>query len=124
MFTNPMFTKIMKFVCAGALLALLVTAFWVASPDVEILLDILICVGALTVAAEAVSRPNYLWTAAFLTIAVLFNPIVPVTLSRNVALVLDLACLLAFMISVEALKGRPILSIPSITNRTPGSRSL
>ncbi|HET9177145.1 MAG TPA: DUF6804 family protein [Terriglobia bacterium] len=121
MFTNPMFTKIIKLVCAGALL---VTAFWVAPPGVEILRDILISVGAITVATEAVALPKYLWAAGFVAIAVLFNPIAPVALSRNVFLVLDLACLLAFMISLEALKSRPILSIPSITNRTPGSQSL
>jgi uncharacterized membrane protein len=121
MFTNAMFTKIVKLVCAGALL---VTAFWVASPGVEILLDILISVGAITVATEAVSRPKYLWAAGFVAIGVLFNPIAPVALSRNVFLGLDVACLLAFLISLEALKGQPVLSMPSITNRTPGSQSL
>lgn len=121
MFANPMFTKIIKLVCAGALL---VAAFWAAPPGVEILRDILISVGAITVATEAVALPKYLWAAGFVGIAVLFNPIAPVALSRNVFLVVDLACLLAFMISLEALKSRPILSIPSITNRTPGSQSL
>ena len=121
MFANAMFTKIMKLVCAGVLL---VTAFWVASPGVKILLDILICVGAITVATEAVARPKYLWAAGFVAISLLFNPIAPVALSRNVFFVLDVACLLAFLISLETLKSQPVLSIPSITNRTPGSESL
>ncbi len=121
MFTNPMFMKIMKFVCAGVLL---LTAFWVASPGVKILLDIVVCVGALMVATQAVARPKYLWAAGFVAIAVLFNPIVPVALSRNVFLWLDVACLLAFLLSMAALRTQPILSIPSITNRTPGSESL
>jgi Family of unknown function (DUF6804) len=120
-FTNPMFTKITKFVCAGVLL---LTAFWAVSPGLKIMLDILICVGAITVATEAVSRPKYLWAAGFVAIAVLFNPIVPLVLSRNVFLALDVACLLAFLTSLEALKDQPIFSIPSITNRTPGSESL
>lgn len=121
MFTNAMFTKIVKLVCAGALL---VTAFWVAPPGVGILLDILISVGAITIATEAVARPKYLWAAGFVVIGVLFNPIAPVALSRNVFFVLDVACLVAFLISLEALKSQPVLSVPSITNRTPGSRSL
>ena len=121
MFTNAMFTKIVKLVCAGALL---VTAFWVTPPGVGILLDILISVGAITIATEAVARPKYVWAAGFVAIGVLFNPIAPVALSRNVFLVLDVACLLAFLISLEALQSQPVLSIPSITNRTPGSRSL
>lgn len=121
LFTNAMFTKITKLVCAGVLL---VTAFWVASPGVEILLDILISVGAITVATEAVARPKYLWAAGFVAISLLFNPIAPVALSRNVFFVLDMTCLLAFLISLETLKSQPVISIPSITNRTPGSQSL
>ena len=121
MFANPMFMKVMKFVCVGVLL---LTAFWVASPGVKVLLDILVCVGAITVAAEAVARPKYLWAAGFVAIAVLFNPIAPVALSRNVFLGLDVACLLAFLLSLAALRRQPMLSIPSITNRTPGSEAL
>ena len=116
-----MFTKIMKYVCAGTLL---LAAFWVASAGVEILLDILICVGAVTVATQAVARTKYLWAAGFVAIAVLFNPVVPIVLSRNAFLGLDLACILAFLLSLAAMKKQPILSIPSITNRTPGSESL
>src|SRR6185437_15158554 len=99
MFANPMFWKIMKFACAGVLL---LTAFWVVSPGVKILLDIVVCVGALMVATQAVTWSKYLWTAGFIAIAVLFNPILPVALSRNIFLGLDLACLLAFLISLEA----------------------
>jgi hypothetical protein len=121
MFANPMFTKIMKYVCAGVLL---LTALWAATPGVKIVLDIVICVGALMVATQAVAWSKYFWAGGFVTIAVLFNPITPVALSRNVFLVLDLACLLTFLISLETLKSQPVLSIPSITNRTPGSQSL
>jgi Family of unknown function (DUF6804) len=121
MFANPMFTKIMKFVCAGVLL---LTAFWVATPGVKILLDIVICVGALMVAMQAVARSKHLWAGGFVVIAVLFNPVLPIALSRNVFFVLDVTCLLAFLISLETLKSQPVLSIPSITNRTPGSQSL
>jgi hypothetical protein len=121
LFTNVKFKKIKKLVCAGALL---VTAFWVASSGVDILLDILISVGAITVATEAVARPKYLWASGFVAISLLFNAIAPVALSRNVFFALDVACLLAFLISLETLKSQPVLSIPSITNRIPGSLSL
>jgi Family of unknown function (DUF6804) len=116
-----MFTKTMKVVCVAALMLM---AFWQASAGAVVVLDILICVGAMTVATQAVSRPNYVWTTGFVLIAVLFNPVVPVVLSRNIFFVLDLACLLAFLLSLEALKNQRRLSIPSITNRTPGSESL
>ena len=116
-----MFTKIMKVACVGALMLM---AFWQAPAGVEIVLDILICVGAMTVATQAVAQPKYGWTTGFVLIAVLFNPVVPVVLSRNIFLILDLACLLAFLVSIETLKSQRIPSIPSITNRTPGSESL
>jgi Family of unknown function (DUF6804) len=116
-----MFTKIIKFACAGVLL---LAALWVAPPGVEILLNILVCVGALTVATQAATRPKYLWAAGFVAIAVLYNPVAPIVLSRQVSFWLDLACLLAFGLSLEVLKSQPIPSIPSITNRTPGSQSL
>jgi hypothetical protein len=116
-----MFTKMMKFTSA---LGLLLAAFWAASPGVNVLLDILICVGAVMVLTQAVARTKYLWAAGFAAIAVLFNPVMPVVLSRNVFLGLDLACILAFLLSLAAMKRQPILSIPSITNRTPGSESL
>ena len=121
LFTNVIFKKIKKLVCAGALL---VTAFWVASSGVDILLDILISVGAITVATEAVARPKYLWASGFVAISLLFNAIAPVALSRNVFFALDVACLLAFLISLETLKSQSVLSISSITNRIPGSLSL
>lgn len=111
----------MKLVCVGALL---LAAFWAASPGVEILLDILICVGAVMVATQAVARPKYLWAVGFAAIAVLFNPVVPVALSRKVFIWLDVVCVLTFLLSLAALKRQPMLSIPSITNRTPGSQSL
>jgi len=115
------FTKLMKVVCVAALMLM---AFWQASAGAEIVLDILICVGAMTVATQAVARPKYVWTAGFVLIAVLFNPVVPVVFSRNIFFVLDLTCLLAFLISIEALKNQRVLSVPSVTNRTPGSESL
>lgn len=116
-----MFTRIMKVACVAALMLM---AFWQASPIAEVLLDILVCVGAMTVATQAVARPKYIWTTAFVLIAVLFNPIMPLGLSRNIFFALDLACLGAFLISFEALKNQRILSIPSITKRRPRSESL
>jgi len=113
-----MFTKTMKVVCVAALMLM---AFWQASAGAEFVLDILICVGAMTVATQAVSRPNYIWTTGFVLIAVLFNPVVPVVLSRNIFFVLDLTCLLAFLLSLEALKNQRRIPIPSSSNRTSKS---
>jgi hypothetical protein len=116
-----MFTKIMKWIC---IMALLLAAFWRFSAGWQIMLEILICVGALLVAGQAAHRSKYLWGAGFAAIAVLFNPISPLALSRRLFLWLDLVCIGAFLASLAVLKTRPLLSIPSITGKTPGSESL
>jgi hypothetical protein len=116
-----MFTKIMKWTCIAALL---LAAIWRLSEGSQIMLESLICVGALLVTVQAARRSKYLWGAGFTAVAVLFNPIIPLALSRRVFFWLDLVCIAAFLGSLVALKTRPLLSIPSITGRTPRSESL
>jgi len=116
-----MFTKIMKWV---SIMALLLAFVWRPSTAFQVMLEILICVSALMVVAQAWRAGKYLWAAGFVAIAVLFNPAVPVAISRNAFLWLDALCMVTFLVSLAVLKRRPILSIPSITNRTPGSESL
>lgn len=116
-----MLTKIMKWICIAALL---MTALWRASASSQLLLQFVVCLGAILVALQAVRASKYIWAAGFIAIAVFFNPVVPVTLSRNIFLWLDWVCLAAFLLSLAALRREPTLSIPSITYRTPGSESL
>jgi hypothetical protein len=99
-------------------------AFWQASAGAAVVLNILVCVGAMTVATQSVAQSKYVWTAGFVLIALLFNPIVPVGLSRDIFFILDLTCLLAFLLSLEALKHQRKLSVSSITKRRPRSESL
>jgi hypothetical protein len=99
--------------------------FWRSAPDYQLLLEFVVLVGAIVVVQQAVQAGKYFWAAGFLVIAVLFNPVVPVLqLSGSFSLLMVLVCVAPFAISLGALKTRPLLSIPSITNRTPGSQSL
>ena len=116
-----MFTKIMKWV---SIMALLLAFAWHPSTPYQLMLEILICVSALMVVAQAWRERKYLWAAGFVAIAVLFNPAVPVAISRTAFLWLDALCIVTFLVSLAVLKRHPILSMPSITNRTPGSESL
>ncbi len=116
-----MLTKIMKWVCVAALL---LAAVRIPNTSYQVLLEILVCVGAIMVVAQAFRESKYFWAVGFTVIAVLFNPVIPVALARNTFLWLDAACLMAFLVSLAALKTRPLLSVPSITGRTPGSQSL
>jgi hypothetical protein len=80
-------------------------------------------VGAIAVVTQAARAQRYTWVVVFLVIATLLNPILTGGLPRQVFLWTDVACLVAFAASLF-LKNKPILSIASITDRTPGSESL
>jgi hypothetical protein len=56
------------------------------------------------VVAETLLAQKYLWAIGFLAIAVLFNPVVPIRVSRPTFLVLDAFCIVAFVRAVTVLK--------------------
>ena len=116
-----MLTKIMKWVSVAVLL---LAVLRLPSESFQVLLEIVVCVSGLLVVTQAVRASKYFWASGFVAIAVLFNPLVPIALSRKSFLWLDWFCVTAFLLSLAALKSQPILSMPSITNRTPGSESL
>jgi len=60
----------------------------------------------------------------FLALGVLFNPVVPVPVTRRLFLGLEWFSIGAFLISLAALRPKPLLAIPSITGRRPGIESL
>ena len=119
-----MHTRIMKWSSIAALLVL-VAASWRSSADYRtVLAALVVCAGAVVVLVQSAGAGKYIWAAAFLAISVLFNPALPISLPRNIFVMLDLVSLVLFAVSLAALKMTPRLSIPSITDRTPGSESL
>ena len=118
-----MLAKIMKWVSIAALL--LAAMFWRSAANYQLLLDFAVCMGAIVVAMQAVRAKEYLWATGFVAIALLYNPVVPVLrLSGEWSQLLVFVCTVPFAISLAALKTSPLLSIPSITDRNPGSESL
>ena len=88
-------------------------------------LDLLLCVGALIVLLQAVRASESVWAAGFLIIAVVFNPVIVILRPYgDLSLTVVLLCIPAFAMALIALRTPLLLSIPSITDRTPGSRSL
>ena len=116
-----MHTKFMKWI-AVATLFLAVLGFPIVSH--RAVLEIVICVSALLVATQAIRANKYFWAAGFSTIAVLFNPLVPLPITGNAFVLLEWVCLAAFLVSLAVLKMQPTLSVLSITSRTPRSESL
>jgi Family of unknown function (DUF6804) len=118
-----MLTKIMKYVCVAALI--LAAAFWTNASAYELPLRFAVSLGALLVAFQAVKAQKRGWSIGFSAIAVLFNPVLPLgSFSGVVALTIIAASTVPFALSLFALPTQPLLSIPSITGRVPGRRSL
>jgi hypothetical protein len=115
-----MFTAVLK---AIAVVGLIIALFW-RSPNYEVLLSFLVCVAALVVVSQAIQVKNYIWIAVFFAVCALFNPVFPVTMSPNMHLMVNIVCAGLFASSLLLLKTLPRMSVPSITDRTPGSQSL
>lgn len=107
-----------------SVVALLIALLWRSSVDYRFVIAFVVTVGAIAVITQAARERKYVWVAVFVTIATLFNPILTGTLPYQVHLWTDVVCLAGFTGSLVALKKKPILSIASITDRTPGSESL
>jgi len=118
-----MHTKVLTWLSIAALLATL--ALWSSAPAFQLELNLVVSVAATVVLIHAFQARKYRWMAGFLATALLFNPAIPIfRLGGSVSLALVILSLVLFTISLAALRPPPLMSIPSITDRTPGSQSL
>ncbi len=115
--------RIVKWLCIAALFVAFV--FWKMTANYEPALRAVVCAGAGIVAVQAFRAARHYWAAGFLLIVFLFNPAIPaIRLAGGLGLLAIVLSAVAFAFSLTALKPQPLLSIPSITDRTPGSESL
>jgi hypothetical protein len=96
-----MLTKIMKWVCIAALL---LAVIWRSSANYQIVLEFLVCAGAILLVLRAWRAGKYPWAAGFIAIALLFNPIAPIVLPHPILVWVDLVCLVSFGLSLPVLK--------------------
>jgi hypothetical protein len=115
-------TTIMKWTSLVVLLG--APLFWRPAGGYAIVLQFVICVSAILVAFQAARSGKQLWAIAFAGLAVLFNPVITIPVSRSVFLWMNVLCLGMFLASLKFLKTAPKLSIPSITYSGPRSQSL
>ena len=116
-------TRIVKWLCIAALFVAFV--LWQFLAEYGFLLRLIVCSGAAVVAVQAFHSAKYRWTACFISIALLFNPAIAVfPLANMVGLAAIVAAGAAFSVSLSSLRSQPLLSMPSITDRNPGSESL
>lgn len=117
-----MLTTIMKWTSLIALLG--APLFWRSAGGYAIMLQFVVCLSAMLVALQAARSGKQLWAIAFFGLALLFNPVITVPVSRSVFLWMNVLCLGMFLASLKFLKAAPRLSIPSITYSGPRSQSL
>jgi hypothetical protein len=115
-----MLTKYTKWAAMVALLGCLLWPMFAS----RAMLPFAVAAAAVVVLVQAAKMGEYRWVAAFVVVACVFNPVVPVEFPRFVAVILDGITILLFGLSVLMLKTPPRFSIPSITDRMPGSESL
>jgi uncharacterized protein DUF6804 len=118
-----MHAQVMKWISIAALL--LSVVFWSSASNYQMELNVVVSIAAAVVLVQAFQVKKYRWAMGFLVIALLFNPAVPVfRLAGSVGIALVVLSIAPFAISLIALRPHRLLSIPSITDRTPGSQSL
>lgn len=119
-----MITRIMKYVSAMALVALLPMLWVLPMHAVALALAFVVWSGAVIVFVQAVVTRRYLWAAGFALIALAFNPILPVAMPRPTFVAVDLCSIGAFMSALYFMKRTPRLTIASVTDTGPRSESL
>jgi hypothetical protein len=116
-----MYTMITKCVSIAALLA---AVFWRGAVDYRVAVSFVTTVSAIAVITQAARAERRAWILLFFAVITILNPVLTVGLPSHLYLWTDLTCLAAFVASLVFLKNKPVLSVASITDRTPGSESL
>jgi hypothetical protein len=116
-----MFEKTVKIIC---LCALVLAAALRIQGGPRILLQLAVCGGAIFVMIQAARSRRYLWMIAFGIVAIYFNPILPVALSRLAELPVVLVCIALFAGSLRYLQTAPRMSLATITDLPARGESL
>jgi hypothetical protein len=107
-----MFITMTKALTSAALLAAAISDPGAANRP---LLSLVIFAGAIVVSVQAMRLNEYVWGVGFLMLALLFNPLLMISLSHAVERWLDLVCLVTFLFSFVVLRATPLPPVPSIT---------
>jgi hypothetical protein len=124
--------QIVKWVSLIGLLSAVL--FWSSVATFQLALNLVVCMAAAVVTVQAFQAGKNAWIGAFGVIAVVFgafvvagmmNPEQPaIRLGGWFGILLVVASFAVFAVSLTALKPVRLRSIPSITDRNPGSLAL
>jgi len=116
-------TRLVKWLSIAVLFVAFVLWQWIAAYQLPF--RVMICAAAAVVAVQASHSAKHRWTACFVSIALLFNPLISFfSLADKLGVVAIVLAGAAFSVSLSSLPSQPLLSMPSITDRNPGSESL
>ena len=109
-------TRLVKWLCVIVLLIAFV--LWRSIAGYDLPLRLLVCSGAAVVAVQAFHSAGNRWTMCFLSIALLFNPAIPVfPLANRLGLVAIVLAGAAFAVSLTKVKSQPLLSPSQIVTQ-------
>jgi hypothetical protein len=117
-----MVTKIIEFAAVAVLLG--AGILWPSAAQQSLLLNSILCGGSLLAVHHAIRAQKPFMAWEFLGVALLFNPLLPLFRAGDSSLLAVWISIASIVACLTALKTQPLLSIPSITDRTPGSVSL
>lgn len=116
-----MYSRIVKVI---SLAALVLAAFVTLRGAPQILMELVVCGGAMFMMMEAVASQKYIWASAFAVPFICFNPVFPLVLSRSASRAMVLFCTLLFLASLRYLRPIPRMSLATITDLPPRGESL
>ena len=99
----PMFSRMIKWISLPVLLAGAMFSSYAAR--YELLLDVVICLGAIIIVQRAIWIKEYFWAAGFVAIAVVFSPLV---LVMKIFLLMGFTCIAIFLTLLVAWKPQPL----------------
>jgi hypothetical protein len=114
--------KIIEFAAVAVLLG--AGILWHYAAQQSLLFPAILCGGSLLAVYHASRAQKRFMAWEFLGVAFLFNPLLPLFRAGDSSLLAVWISIAAIVTCLTALKTQPLLSIPSITDRTPGSESL
>jgi hypothetical protein len=118
---NQLLTKIIKWSAIGALIG---GGFLYSDYSYRLLSQFVVVAAAAVVLTQAAKMRRFVWMTLFLSVVLLFNPIVAVPFSNYIFGLVSIFAVILFFFSLELLRPKSMLSIASITDRMPGSKSL
>jgi hypothetical protein len=98
-----MFTRMIKWISLPVLLGVAMFSSYAAR--YELLLDAVICLGAIIIVQRAIWVREYFWAAGFVAIAIVFSPLI---LVMKIFLLMGFTCIAIFLTLLAAWKPQPL----------------